>query len=363
MKKIMNFTLFLFLGLASMGQEPVLTEEQNLEDYDFAVKYIEDNYAGFPDKVVDSTRADYEAMKARVRNQVANGERPGWEAVAEYTAWFEDFHLKLHYNFTDNDGYRKGYNEKYWTRQKTHYEGMMEYNPLPIACKVTNKTFLIRFPSCDGNPDMKWVKNSIKQFKKSQCENLIIDIRGNVGGNDRFFGPYLKLLYDHEGAVPSSEFRNTVANMRQLPLAIKKKAAKNPESEFVAYLDTVDKLWSIRYDKRDCSVGKAALIIDNSIASSGEQMASGIRATSARTTIYGRDNTMGCLDYSSLVNLEMPNCQIYFSCPMSRIMGLPETSIDKNGIASDVRIDLPLPAKLTDNIDEWVIWVAEELEK
>ena len=26
-------------------------------------------------------------------------------------------------------------------------------------------------------------------------------------------------------------------------------------------------------------------------------------------------------------------------------------------------IDLPLPARLTDNIDEWVIWVAEQLEK
>ena len=26
-------------------------------------------------------------------------------------------------------------------------------------------------------------------------------------------------------------------------------------------------------------------------------------------------------------------------------------------------IDLPLPAWLTDNIDEWVIWVAEQLEK
>ena len=362
MKRLLNLVLCLFLGLVAMGQEPVLTVEQHLEDYDFAVQYIEDNYSGFPNKVVESTRADYEAMKTRVRNQVANGERPGWAAVAEYTAWFEDFHLKLHLNFNDN-GCRKGHNEKYWTRQKTHYESMMEYNPLPIACKVTDKTFLIRFPSCDGNPDMKWVENSIKQFKKSRCENLIIDIRGNEGGNDRFFGPYLKLLYDHEGAVPSTEFRNTVANMQQLPSAIKKKAAKNPESEFVPYLDTDDKIWFIRDNKRDCSVVKAALIIDNGIASSGEQMAREIRATSDRTTIYGRDNTMGCLDYSSLFNLEMPNCQIYFSCPMSRVMGLPEASIDATGIAPDVRIDLPLPAKLTDNIDEWVIWVAEQLEK
>ena len=48
---------------------------------------------------------------------------------------------------------------------------------------------------------------------------------------------------------------------------------------------------------------------------------------------------------------------------MSRVCGLPETGIDATGIAPDVRIDLPLPARLTDNIDEWVIWVAEQLEK
>jgi len=47
---------------------------------------------------------------------------------------------------------------------------------------------------------------------------------------------------------------------------------------------------------------------------------------------------------------------------MSRRAGLPETGIDAIGIAPDVRIPLPLPARLTDNIDEWVIWVAQQLE-
>ena len=37
--------------------------------------------------------------------------------------------------------------------------------------------------------------------------------------------------------------------------------------------------------------------------------------------------------------------------------------LDAVGISPDVRIDLPLPARLTDIIDEWVIWVAEQLEK
>ena len=48
------------------------------------------------------------------------------------------------------------------------------------------------------------------------------------------------------------------------------------------------------------AVRKAALIIDNGVASSGEQMVRSIKATSDRTTVYGRDNTLGCLDFSNI---------------------------------------------------------------
>ena len=48
MRRVCLF-LSLCLGLLVMAQQepPVLTTAQNLEDYDFAVKYIEDNYSGF----------------------------------------------------------------------------------------------------------------------------------------------------------------------------------------------------------------------------------------------------------------------------------------------------------------------------
>ena len=110
-------------------------------------------------------------------------------------------------------------------------------------------------------------------------------------------------------------------------------------------------------------VRKAALIIDNGVASSGEQMVRSIKATSDRTTVYGRDNTLGCLDFSNINVVEMPNCHLSFSSPMTRTIGLPDGGIDATGIAPDILIPLPLPAHLTDNIDEWVIWVTEQLEK
>ena len=41
---------------------------------------------------------------------------------------------------------------------------------------------------------------------------------------------------------------------------------------------------------------------------------------------------------------------------------LPNQGIDETGIAPDVRITLPLPKKLTDNVDEWILWVASEMK-
>ena len=104
MKKVLNIFLCLFMGLMSWAQLPELTVEQHLEDYDFAVKYIEDNYSGFSFWVNDSTQSDYEATKARLRGEVERSERPGWDAVSAYFGWFNDLHLSLHKNYPDEDG-------------------------------------------------------------------------------------------------------------------------------------------------------------------------------------------------------------------------------------------------------------------
>ena len=371
MKKALYFVICLFFGLLTQAQ-PQLTVEQNLEDYDYAVKYVEDNYAGFPTKVVDATSTDYESLKARLRIQVAQGKRPGWDAAAEYLAWFNDRHLKIHYAVYNDKNENVNWTEQYWKKKSIHYEGVMEYDPVAMACKVTDKTFLIRFPACSGpHPDAKWIKNSIKQFKKSHCENLVIDIRGNVGGDPRW-SPYGDLLYDHEASLPGVEYRNTQENInfwldyerahqvkKGNSKLLKDLSSKNPDSEFISLLGDEQ---LIRNKKVDKSVKKAAIIIDNSNSSNTEAMLLEIMATSYRTTVYGRDNTEGCLDFSNVSYIPFKHFDYVFSVPTSRRIGLPETGIDENGIAPDVRIPLPLPDKLTDNIDEWVIWVTNQLE-
>ena len=360
------FILSLCLSFMAMAQLPKLSFEltinQQLEDYDFAVKYIEDNYSGFPYWVVDSTKAEYKATKTRLRSEVERGERPGWDAVSAYFGWFNDLHLSLCLNYPDEAGNLTVWN-KYHEKSKNrilYWKLMKEYNPQPVACRVTDKTFLIRFPECGGKTDSKWIKNSIKQFKKSHCENLIIDDRG---GNDGLFEPYRRLLYDHEALLAKPAYRNTPQNLAYLKKVgwnpiVHKLASENPKADYLSLGHDL-----IRYKKVDKSLRKAAMIIDNSVGSSGESIVLMAKACSYRTTIYGRDNTIGCLDFANIAFIQLPNSKIDFQMPMSRDEGLPELAIDPTGIAPDVRINLPLPSKLTDNIDEWVIWVAEQLEK
>ena len=360
MKQLITLLLCLFTASVTIAQKPdtTITREQHLQDYDFAVKYVEDNYSGFSFWVVDSTVADYEATKARLRSEVASGQRPCWDAILAYTGWFGDLHLHLSINY---DGLNHHY---YHKRKMMSYKSQMEeYDPQPVACKVTDKTFLIRFPTCTGTPDVEWIKKSIKQFKKSHCKNIIFDLRGNTGGNDQYFHLYWELLYDHESVNQGLEFLISPQNLEFMKRNgwfphVLKAAEANPDKEFIAL-----GYHHIKRKKVDETVRKAALIIDNQVASSGEGIVNTVKRSSYRTTVYGRDNTAGCIDFANLSSVKLPNCALTLNVPMSRSAGLPETAIDPTGIAPDVRIDLPLPKRLSDNVDEWVIWVAEQLEK
>ena len=407
MKRSIFITFCLFLGLLAFAQLPELTVEQHLEDYDFAVKYIEDNYAGFPNKVNDSTLADYDVMKSRLRGQVASGQSTCWNAVAEYTGWFNDYHTQLCLYNIDSKGHRRAVTDKYRQQLPIYYDELMEeYNPQPMAVKVTPKTFLVRFPSCYGDISMKWIEGSINAFYASGCENLILDIRGNSGGTDPYWTPYWKLLADHAGEICEVEFRNSAAyrdsllqelcaqdvpaeilqgvqsvfpmlqSIKFVPGSIVRQFLVNlTDGQAFSFANLQNVLESLSHPELmsgknslpvsevNDAVRRAALIIDNTVASSGEALVEILKATSNRTTIYGRDNTKGCLDFANCNQIVMPNCGLNVLVPMSRRMGLPRTSIDMVGIAPDVRIPLPLPARLADNIDEWVIWVAEQLEK
>ena len=362
MKKTLNdkkrqiLFLFLFcLCLPAIGQV-TFTTEQYLADFDFAVKEVETNYAGYPSVAEDpKQKNEYEQLKLRLRQQVAEEGRNGLDAIGELYAWFGDFHL------------RAGNYSQPYMRKVPNYESMEDYDPLATYQKVSDRTFLIRFPSCMGDdPTPEWVEESIDAYRASGCENLIIDIRGNGGGTDGIFSPYVKLLYDREARVDGAEIRNTPAHIAWIEnievnwVQQLEETMKQSADEFVPM---TPRWLQIAYDSISPLPRRAALIIDAGVASAGEQMVLKLRACSGRTVVYGRDNTLGCLDYSNCRTVNLPHSCITLSVPMTRSYRLPDHGIDRTGIAPDTRIPLPLPETLTDNIDEWSQWVAGELER
>ena len=345
--------LLLFCVLLGAACSSHSSMESFKDDLDFTIKEVEYNYAGFP-LLSESELAEYEVMKTAVRDSVDAGIYTDFDGAGHYLAWFQQRHLRTCWD-----------NHNYLWKRPIDYAASFLYEPQKVSCKVDDDTYLIRFPSCSGDPDEKWVTQSVKDYKASGCKYLILDIRGNDGGSDHYYEPYLALLYDTPGVTDGMDFFYTKKNFRQMkewaPVPMRILAiGKDKSKERVMW--TLSEDGKIQYPSTSSLPVAAALIIDNEVASAGEAMVLDIRASSKRTTIYGRDNTYGCLDISNCREVKLPFRNNYIMVPMTVSHRLPDRGIDKEGIAPDVRLDIPYPTELTDNVDEWVLWIAEDLK-
>ena len=130
------------------------------------------------------------------------------------------------------------------------------------------------------------------------------------------------------------------------------------------YVVWVEEGATFHYDSISTFPKKAAIIVDNSVASSGEELVLDARLASKRTKIYGRDNTMGCVDTGNCPHYTPAGRGLTIQYPISYSTRWEKgTGVDPTGIAPDVRISLPYPKRLADNIDEWVLWVAEDMKR
>lgn len=114
-------------------------------DFVFAVRQVEQNYAGYPSAVTDADRGRYEDLKARLMREICSGGRKGYDAVGELFGWFGDFHL------------RAGIYSEPYMRRRADY-GAMEYAPVRSARPIDSSVYLIRIPSFEYDETlMAWV--------------------------------------------------------------------------------------------------------------------------------------------------------------------------------------------------------------
>lgn len=159
----------------------------------------------------------------------------------------------------------------------------------------------------------------------------------------------------------------TEASIRRCGLTEEKLKELGLPTDFAStpeYVVWVEEGATFHYDSISTFPKKAAIIVDNSVASSGEQLVLDARLASKRTKIYGRDNTAGCVDTGNCPHYTPAGRGLTIQYPMSYSTRYEKsTGVDPTGIVPDVRITLPYPKCLTDNIDEWVQWVVEDLKR
>ncbi len=336
----------------------------NLECYEFGIKEIEQNYAGFDYKVTEANRAEYEQIRQEYSDSIARGLMYGPTGVAEMCCYMQDFHLGCSFRMWSN---------RFPMQWANYGQEMTKYAPQPVAQKVDNETFLLRFPTCDGDDAyVKWTWDAVEQYRRSGCTHLIVDIRGNGGGADWQYYPIMRLLYLQPGKTHGAMLRNTPDNRERWRQfgpdnewiqALQDSAEAHADEPWFAITPEFETHEEENVDPRRPE--RAAILIDHSVGSSGEQLLIDVRSVAPDVKFYGRDNSLGGIDISNCVVVQLPHTPNRMQIPttISRRVIMGEQLIDGRGIEPDVRLELALPDSLTDNIDPWVLFVAEELKK
>ena len=360
------FLPFMLLLLTVTGCKMSKEVKDNLTCYEFGIYELENNYPGFEYKVTNANRAEYEALKQELRDSIEAGKITGAVGVSELCAFMHDYHLGCPFRM---------WSDRYPMNWPTYKEEMTEYNPQPVAQKLDDQTFLLRFPTCMGDSVyVSWVWGAVDEYRQSGCPNLIVDVRGNGGGQDWQYYPIYRLLYAQPGVTHGVALLNT----QEIRDSLRAAAAYANSDFWIAKMDSAeahkDERWfpfEEHYFDKIVEEGvdphrpqKTAIIIDRWVASSGEQFLIDTQAVAPDVRLYGRDNTLGCIDFSNERVVMLPDSVTTMNMPTTTSYRVIDGRlIDGIGIKPDVRIDLPLPEKLTDNVDEWVTWVAAKMKE
>jgi len=95
-KNKLIFTLLILLSTLTYGQEKCECAD-NLEK---TIQKVEENYAGFPDKVTAKNKSEYEQIKKALRNKAITSNNPNqcFKVLKDYVNFFYDKHFRIEYN-------------------------------------------------------------------------------------------------------------------------------------------------------------------------------------------------------------------------------------------------------------------------
>lgn len=247
-------------------------------------------------------------------------------------------------------------------------------NIFPKATFLSDSTFYLRITTFRTDLAKKMVTKHWDAIMARP--NLIIDIRGNGGGQDNFYSILADLIYTQpyetkgvewlatEGIIADWEEAIAQGRIKEGGLESSKallKAMKKHVGEFIVHPhhegDQVVKQDTIYPYPREVGI-----IMHEQNASSAEQFLLTAKH-SDKVTIFGNEHSAGILDYSNITPHELPSGKYNLWLPATRSRRLPENPIDNIGIAPDIIIPVEPRKQLFDRLDSWVYFVQHYLEQ
>ncbi|NIG55032.1 S41 family peptidase [Chitinophaga sp. Cy-1792] len=230
---------------------------------------------------------------------------------------------------------------------------------------LSKETNILRISSF-ALPNKKIIDSLIeKNFTAlTNTPNLIVDIRGNIGGFSVSYAQLLPLLYTNPIITKNVSIRITDEN-----IALYEELLKVPEypvkekedikilleqmkSKKTGYVEEPDEEY--KQEKVYTYPKKIAMVVDSGSASASEILIL-MAKQSKKVTLFG-GTTLGAVDYTELVAARKQYCPHYLLwCPTGKSKRLPDYPIDNIGIKPDIKINN------TEN--DWISFVRNYLEK
>ena len=244
-----------------------------------------------------------------------------------------------------------------------------------IAQPLNDSTFFLRIPSFDNAKD-KITSLISGNLNLISCRpNLIIDIRGNIGGQSDAYEALLPILYTNpyeqkgvawyasQGNIDDFERAIKTDNIREggLPwtIALVEEMKKNKGKFIVHPAENGSEI--IRRDSVYKYPRNVGIILSENNASAAEQFLLTAK-NSRKVTLFGNGATAGVLDYSNVTPHLLPSGRYELYLPKTRSLRLPDNPIDNIGISPDIIIPFPEVEDTFDRLDDWVYFVMHYLE-
>lgn len=324
-----------------------------LENFDYMVKKVSLNYAGFQDKVPSKSQKEFNSFTSRLRKKaaLANNVESCFMSLRNWTEYFKDHHLRVQLDWR----YRKQnpllsmeLNRKFVKKERNSKIHIPDSSFVEL---LGDDTVLIRLHSFEFS-EKKHIDSliNVASSQFSQRSRWIIDLRGNAGGTDYAFGSLIPYIYTGPMMSRPDEYFSSADNIEVLSENLDSDEVSSESKLFINNLIAQMKatpgafvnpsgLESIemKLDKTLTLPKGVAILIDRNTASSAESFLL-LAKQSKKVRIYG-ENSAGMLDYGNTQFFSIPCKDLNLIIPISRSKRLPDYPIDNIGIGPDVRID------------------------